>query len=76
MPKPQSGTLHYSGPPIPQNGVVVFDHLPGGRLRFSYDQSIWHPTIVRNPDGTQKLILRSSSPGSQTECVVQWQQIP
>jgi hypothetical protein len=51
---------------------VVFDNLPAGRLRFDFDHSLWRPTITRNPDGTQKLVLHSSVSGQQQQCVVQW----
>jgi hypothetical protein len=65
---PRSGELHYSGPPVPQNGQVMFDNLPGARLKFTFDQQAWQPTIRRQPNGTQTLTLRSLWPGIETQC--------
>jgi RNA polymerase subunit RPABC4/transcription elongation factor Spt4 len=73
--QPTSGTLRYSGPPVAQNGVVVFDHLPGARMRFTFDRDSWQPIISHNSDGTQKLTLRSTRPGTQSDCIVQWQTV-
>ena len=70
---PRSGELHYSGPPVPQNGQVVFENLPGARLKFTFDQQAWQPTIRRQPNGTQTLTLRSLLPGTQTQCDVKWE---
>lgn len=70
---PQSGLLHYTGPPVAQGGVVVFSGLPAGRLRFTFDRQNWQPTISRRPDGTQTLMLRSLRPGQQTECDATWE---
>lgn len=70
---PRSGELHYSGPPVPQNGLVVFENLPGARLKFTFDQQAWQPTIRRQPNGTQTLTLRSLLPDMQTQCDVKWE---
>jgi hypothetical protein len=61
---------------VPQNGEVVFENLPGGRLKFTFDRGAWQPVISRQPNGTQKLTLRSLRPGLQTQCEVGWQIIP
>ena len=71
--QPTAGILRYTGPPVPQNGEVVFDNLPSGRLRFTFDRGAWQPVISRKPDGTQKLTLRSLRPGLQTHCDVAWE---
>lgn len=70
---PTAGILHYTGPPVPQNGEVVFDNLPAARLRFTFDRGAWQPVISRKPDGTQRLTLRSLKPGLQTHCDVAWE---
>lgn len=72
-PAATSGTLHYSGPPVPMGGSVTFSHLPGGRLQFIFDHSAWQPLISRQPDGTKTLTLRSIRPEAQTKCDVNWQ---
>jgi hypothetical protein len=58
---------------VPQNGQVVFENLPGARLRFTFDQQAWQPTIRRQPNGTQTLTMRSLLPGVQTQCDVKWE---
>jgi hypothetical protein len=58
---------------VPQNGEVVFDDLPGARLKFTFDHEAWQPIIARQPNGTQRLILRSIKPGMQTQCDVKWE---
>jgi len=70
---PQSGTLHYSGIPIPQNGEVVFVDLPNARLRFTFDHQAWQASIRRQPNGTQILTMHSLLPGQQTQCDVKWE---
>jgi len=72
---PTSGMLHYSGPPVPYGGTVVFINLPGDRLSFVFDHQSWQPLISRQPDGTQKLTLRSLKQGEQTQCDVEWKVI-
>jgi hypothetical protein len=67
---PTFGVLHYSGPPVSYGGTVVFSNLPGGRLRFSFDQQSWQPLILRQPDGTQKLTLHSLKKKNQVQCDV------
>jgi len=71
-----SGTLHYSGPPVPYGGVIVFSNLRGGRLRFVYDRSSWQALISRQPDGSQTLTLRSLQHADQSRCDVQWEALP
>jgi hypothetical protein len=70
---PKSGFLHYSGPPVPPHGEVVFADLPKPRLKFTFDSSSWRALIQRQPDGTRKLILQSLMPGAQTQCDVKWE---
>jgi hypothetical protein len=70
---PQSGVLHYSGPPIPFNGTVEFPDLPAERLKFSFDTSLWQLLIEKQPNGLKKLILRSKKQGSQTTCDGTWE---
>jgi hypothetical protein len=71
----RSGLLHYAGPSVAQGGVVVFSGLPAGRLRFTFNHQMWQSTISRRPDGTQTLMLRSLTPGPQTQCDVKWETI-
>jgi len=71
---PRSGVLHYQGPAIHPGGIVVFDRLPKGRLKFTFDRSLWQqPLIQRNADGTQRLTLHSSQQSDQTACDVGWE---
>jgi hypothetical protein len=70
---PTAGTLHYYGPPVRFGQTVVFAGLPGGRLKFTFDHQSWSPLIARQPDGTQKLTLRSLKQGEQTQCDVGWE---
>ena len=70
---PRSGTLHYQGPPVPYNGVVVFDHLPQARLKFAFNHQAWSLTLKPNPDGTKKATLVSLVPGYQTSCDLGWE---
>lgn len=72
---PTAGDLHYSGPPIHPGGTVVFQNLPAGRLRFVFDHQAWQPLILRQPDGSQTLTLRSLRQIDQTECNVHWEQL-
>jgi len=58
---------------VAQNGEVVFENLPAGRLRFIYDHSAWQPTIHRQANGTQTLVMRSLKAGIQRTCDVQWE---
>jgi hypothetical protein len=71
--EPRSGILHYQGPPVPYNGVVVFDHLPRARLRFIYDRQGWMLTIKVNPDGTKRVTLTSQKAGYQSYCDLSWE---
>lgn len=72
---PTSGVLHASGE-VMQDGEVVFENLPGARLRFIFDHAAWRPTISRQPNGTQTLVMRSLRPGIQRACDVQWEIVP
>jgi hypothetical protein len=67
-----SGVLH-AAVEVAQNGEVVFENLPGARLRFTFDHSLWQPTISRQANGTQTLVMRSLKPGIQTTCEVRWE---
>ena len=67
------GILHYSGPPVRFGETVVFSNLPGGLLRFTFDQQSWQPLISRQPNGTQKLTLRSLKRENQVQCDVHWE---
>jgi hypothetical protein len=67
-----SGTLHASVE-VAQNGEVVFENLPGARLKFTFDHSAWRPTISHQANGTQTLVMRSLKPGIQRTCDVQWE---
>jgi hypothetical protein len=68
---PTSGVLHASIVPA-QHGDVIFKNLPGGRLKFTFDHDAWQPTIRRQLNGTQTLVMHSLKPGSQTACDVGW----
>jgi len=70
-----SGVLHYQGPPVPYNGVVVFDNLPQARLKFNFDRQAWLLTIKPNPDGTKKVTLTSQKSGDQTSCDLGWETV-
>jgi class 3 adenylate cyclase len=70
-PSPTSGVLHATIAPV-QHGDVVFNNLPGGRLKFTFDRDAWQATIRRQPNGTQTLVMHSLKPGSQTACDVGW----
>jgi len=67
-----SGVLH-AAVEVAQNGEVVFENLPGARLRFTFDHSAWQPTISHQANGTQTLVMRSLKPGIQTTCDVKWE---
>jgi len=69
---PTSGVLHATIA-LAQHGDVVFNNLPGGRLKFTFDHDAWQATIRRQPNGTQTLVMHSRKPGSQTACDVAWQ---
>jgi hypothetical protein len=69
---PTSGTLH-AAVDVAQNGEVVFENLPGARLKFTFDHAAWKATISHQPNGTQTLVLRSLKPGIQTTCDAQWE---
>ncbi|HEV1285623.1 MAG TPA: zinc ribbon domain-containing protein [Bryobacteraceae bacterium] len=70
--RPTTGTLHATVE-VAQNGEVVFENLPVGRLRFIYDHAAWQPTIHRQTNGTQTLVMRSLKAGIQRSCDVQWE---
>lgn len=72
---PRYGTLHYTGPPVPYGGTVVFRNLSSKRLRFIFDHTAWLPLISRQPDGTQTLTLRSIRRENQAQCDVQWEEV-
>ena len=72
-PAPRSGVLHYQGSPVPYNGVVVFDHLPQARLKFTFDRQAWSLTIKTNADGTKKVTMISQASGYQTSCDLGWE---
>jgi len=67
-----SGVLHATVE-VAQNGEVVFENLPGARLKFTFDHSLWQPTISHQANGTQTLVMRSLKPGIQTTCDVRWE---
>jgi hypothetical protein len=67
-----SGVLH-AAVEVAQNGEVVFENLPGARLRFTFDHSLWQPTISHEANGTQTLVMRSLKPGIQRVCDVRWE---
>jgi hypothetical protein len=70
---PKVGVLRYSGPPVHFGEVVTFSGLPGAMLRFSFDHASWQPRISHQPDGTQRLTLRSLTQQDQTQCEVRWE---
>jgi hypothetical protein len=76
-PPPQTGILRCPGVAVPFNGQVVFEHLPGGRLRFQVDPlGAWALMIKRQGDGSQTLTLVSKLPTIQTYCTVKWEVMP
>lgn len=72
---PLNGTLTYSGPPVVENGEVVFRNLPPGRLALTYDQDVWDGRLSPGEANTQRLILRNKKPGTQKKCAVTWRVI-
>lgn len=70
---PRSGDLRYSGPPVIQNGEIVFRNLPDTELRLTYDRGSWDARLSPDGDGYQKLVLRSLKPGAQKRCEVRWE---
>lgn len=70
---PPAGVLKYAGPPVVQNGEVVFAGLPNLPLRLSYDAKAWDHRLLPQRDGTQKLVMRSLKPGKQSKCEVRWE---
>jgi len=70
-----TGQLSYTGQPVPQNGEVVFNGLPAGNIRLTYDTRAWSHRLVPQPDGKQRLILVSLKPGTQKKCDIQWELI-
>jgi len=71
--KPTSGVLCNGVISVPQNEELTFKNLPGERLKFTFDHNAWTPTITRQPDGTQSLVMRSIKPGIQTKCDMRWE---
>jgi hypothetical protein len=70
---PISGVL-CSGPiEVPQNGELTFKNLPGDQLHFIFDHDAWSPSIHREPNGTQTLVMRSIKPGIQIKCDMRWE---
>jgi outer membrane biosynthesis protein TonB len=67
-----SGVLHATVE-VAQNGEVVFENLPGARLKFTFDHALWQPTISHKANGTQTLVMRSLKQGIQTSCDVRWE---
>jgi len=73
---PTSGTLEYSGNPIPQNGEHVFRNVPLVKMQLDYDTKIWEARLAPGEGQTQRLIVRNKSSGPQKRCVVHWSVIP
>jgi hypothetical protein len=70
--RPSSGRLTYNGPAVPQNGEIVFNNLPPGKLIVLYDRKNWEARIVAVDNGTQRVILRSKKSGAQNKAEVTW----
>jgi outer membrane biosynthesis protein TonB len=70
--KPTSGSLH-AAVEVAQYGEVVFEGLPNERLRLIFDHDAWQPTIHRQANGTQTLVMRSLKQGIQRSCDVKWE---
>lgn len=68
---PTSGALHATVEL--EHGQAVFENLPGGRLKFTFDHDAWQPAIHRQPNGTQTLVMRSLKPGTNMQCDVRWE---
>lgn len=69
---PSSGRFSYDGPPVPQNGEIVFRGLPPGRIRVILDERIWSYRLAPAAEGRQQLILRSKRTGVQKNAEVTW----
>ena len=74
--KPTSGVLCNGTIDVPQYGELVFKNLPGDRLKFTFDHDAWRPTVRRQPDGMQTLVMQSIRPGIQTKCDITWEAMP
>ncbi len=74
--KPTSGVLCNGTIDVPQYGELVFKNLPGDRLKFTFDHDAWRPTVRRQPDGMQTLVMQSIRPGIQTKCDITWETMP
>lgn len=68
-----TGHLSYSGQPVPQNGEVVFNGLPAGNIRLTYDTSAWSHHFLPDSNGKQRLVLVSRKPGTQKKCEIDWE---
>lgn len=73
--KPTSGVLCNGTVEVAQYGELTFKNLPGDRLRFIFEHDAWQPSIHREPDGSQTLVMRSIKPGIQTKCDIRWETI-
>jgi hypothetical protein len=67
-----AGTLTYSGPPVVENGEVVFRNLPPLKLALTFEQDVWEARLSPGEGNTQRLIMRNKKPGTQKKCVVVW----
>jgi hypothetical protein len=73
---PTSGVLCDGAIQVPQYGQLVFENLPGDRLKFTFDHGAWQPIIRRQPNGKQTLVMRSLKTGIQTKCEMRWEIVP
>jgi hypothetical protein len=71
--RPISGVLCNGPISVPHNGQLLFKDLPADRLHFTFDRDVWQPTIHRESNGTQTLVMRSLQPGIQTSCDIRWE---
>jgi hypothetical protein len=70
--QPTSGVLRCSDRPVESGGQVVFENLPEGILRFTWDRTSWRLLPRKHPGG-QDLILVPLRPGTRSDCVVKWE---
>jgi hypothetical protein len=73
---PTSGILCNGTVSVPQSGRLVFENLPGDRLKFTFDHEAWSATTRRQTDGKQTLAMHSLKPGPLADCHIRWEIAP
>jgi|HubBroStandDraft_1064217.scaffolds.fasta_scaffold29990_2 serine/threonine protein kinase len=77
IPKaPTSGVLSCAGRPVGPRGEVVFDDLPPGKLKFTWDRASWLLLVGKGAAGNKQLTLAPRHPGVPPTCQVRWEIAP